>query len=215
MSLGRPSSWPTADHVIAHRFIAVDGIQALDHLAQVHYQPNLDHPWCHRLPEIRGMKPADWAYRQRVFEENEERAAVMRLYAGFEGLVRRDGLWRGTQPTAAFHTHFMVIARKHLQSLRTGKGFVSIGKWLGCWGESWKTSPGQGDATTPQSLGQVFTLERNPLMHNDHAIAPPLSRVQQQLDQAYASFRAHANDFGDCDAALPSRTPTTASTSAR
>ncbi len=89
MSLGSPIAWPTATPILEHRLIAMDGVRALDHLAQVHYQPNLNHPWVSRLPEIRGLKPADWAQQQRAFEENEERAAVMRLYAAFEGLVRR------------------------------------------------------------------------------------------------------------------------------
>lgn len=199
MSVGSPTAWPTATPILEHRLIATDGVHSLDHLAQVHYQPSLNHPWVARLPEIRGLKPADWAQQLRAFEENEERAAVMRLYAAFEGLVRRDGIWRGTQPTAAFHSEFVGRASQHKQSLQTGKGFVSIRDWLDCWTRSWAKNPGVGDATTPQFVMQAFSSERNPMMHNDHAIAPPISRVHQQLDQAFVNFRTLALDFGDCD----------------
>ena len=199
MSLGSPIAWPTATPILEHRLLAMDGVRALDHLAQVHYQPNLNHPWVSRLPEIRGLKPADWAQQQRAFAENEERAAVMRLYAAFEGLVRRDGIWRGTQPTAAFHSNFAGRAYQHKQSLQTGKNFVRIGDWLECWKSSWKVTPDAGDATTPQSLMDAFSSERNPMMHNDRAITPPITRVQQQLDRAYLNFRKLAFDFGDCD----------------
>lgn len=77
MSLGSPMAWPTATPILEHRLLAMDGVRALDHLAQVHYHPNLNHPWVARLPEIRGLKPAEWAQQQRAFEENEERAAVI------------------------------------------------------------------------------------------------------------------------------------------
>jgi hypothetical protein len=180
--------------------LALDGLAALDHLARESVVNGLinDHALRNRIGLIRGMRPLDWEQQRRNQEEYEERAAVMQLYAAFESLLRRDAQWRGVWTIAHFHSMF------NANAIRAQKGsFVRLSEWLGCWRAAVKTlDPHLAKTRYNPILHQLkatFRQDRNPLMHNDRAINPPLVRVTQQLTAAYSVLHELTDDFGACD----------------
>lgn len=188
--------WNAGDEIVARFMLALDGLTALDHLAR-HPPAHLDEADLRaRIAMIRGLRPLDWDRQRRDQEEHEERAAVMQLYTAFEGLLRRDALWRGFEPAARFHHAFSANAIK----ARDG-AFVRFPEWLVCWRTALKAvqAPQPQFARTLSQLKTIFVHERNSLMHTDRTPCPPLMRVRQQLGTAYCTLRRFADDFGVCD----------------
>lgn len=189
--------WGPGDGIAARFDLALQGLSTLDYFVRHSINGVSDAVLPNRLSGLRGMPLTDWELQRRGQEEYEERAAVMQMYAAFEGALRRDAEWRGFEPVAHFHEQFKATA----QRVRDQK-FVRLSQWLNCWRAAIATA-----AVTPSVqiaalnlLQTSFSNERNPLMHTDRAPFPPLGRVQQQLTTAYASLRELANDFGACDA---------------
>ena len=175
------------DAIIEHYAMALDALDALHWTAQSHAHPTGSTSWVARVAEIRLLFPAEWVEIRRFFEENEERMGVMRLYAAFEARIKRDGNWRALTPTACFHDEF--------SDLRGDKAFVSVRAYLNRWQAVWPKDPQHPHAGLIDALHTLFTDERNPLMHDDQSLVPPIQRVQSQLAQAIHAFIAIAPDF--------------------
>lgn len=191
------SVWEPGDAIAARFDLSLNGLSALDHLVRQSISDINDAVLPSHIGGLRGMRPADWEAQRRNQEEYEERAAVMQLYAVFEGMLRRDAEWRGLEPTAHFHEQFSALALKISQ-----QKFVRLWEWLACWRAVTETMAGSSSAhiATLSQLKTSFADDRNPLMHTDRALVPPLARVQQQLAAAYSSLCELAVDFGVCDA---------------
>lgn len=189
--------WKAADLIVKHFSLAMDGLATLDFLArQPAHNPVA---WDGRIREIRLMTHQEWDDCKRLFAENEERAAVMRLFVCFEGLLRRDGAWRGSVPAAMYHANFVQTATKALSALQHGKGFVTVHHWLNCWSAVDKSIAEHPLTKTMRVLSNVFSSARNPLMHDDRSPSPPLIRIKTQLETAARAIRSVAHDFpGPC-----------------
>ncbi|WP_022654496.1 hypothetical protein [Aquaspirillum serpens] len=183
------SAWNSGADIAARFELALHGLSALDLLVRqsIHSvsHTTLQNP----LHGLHGMSSLEWEVERRSQEEYEERAAVMQLYAAFEGLLRRDAEWRGLQPTACFHQQFSSMAQK----VRKGK-FVRLSEWLNCWQATRAVQ-----VAVLNQLETTFRQDRNPLMHTNQVIVPPLLRVRQQLINAYSNLSQVADDFGTCD----------------
>lgn len=189
--------WELGDGIAARFDLALQGLAALDYFVRQSISGVSDAVLPNRLGGLRGMPLTDWDMQRRSQEEYEERAAVMQMYAAFEGALRRDAEWRGFEPAACFHAQFRATA----QRVRDQK-FVRLSQWLDCWRAAIATAAvtSSGQIAALNLLQTSFSDERNPLMHTDRAPFPPLGRVQQQLKTAYVSLRELTNDFGACDA---------------
>ncbi len=175
--------------IIEHFVLTLDALNALRWAAQNQPSSNITASLAERIAEIRLLFPDEWSELRGAYEENQERMGVTRLYAAFEGLLKRDGHWRATTPTANFHQKF--------SSLPLQKTFIGVRDYLNCWRGIWPTDAHHPHVGQIDVLNDLFTHERNPLMHDDQSLVPPLRRVQSQLDQAVQAFRALAPDFAD------------------
>ena len=86
----------------------------------------------------------------------------MRLFAAFEGLIRRDGLWRGSQPTGACHTDFARLASQQRRVLQTGKRHIPIQRWLDAWEQAGKRLSGGADRRDRLSAASLFERAQPP-----------------------------------------------------
>ena len=156
--------------IIEHFALALDAFDSLRWAAQNQPSPNSTASWAERMAEIRLLFPDEWSDLRRAYEEDQERMGVMRLYAAFEGLLKRDGHWRATTPTANFHQKF--------SSLPLQRTFIGVRAYLNCWRGIWPTDTHHPHVGQIDVLNDLFTHERNPLMHDDQSLVPPLRRVQ-------------------------------------
>lgn len=187
------SVWGVGDNIAAHFDLALQGLSALDHFVRHSICSVSNAAAQNGFGDLRGMTLTEWEIQRRGQVEYEERAAVMKLYAAFEGLLRRDAAWRGLESAAHLHNQFNRTAQKVIN----GK-FVRLSEWLNCW-QAMQLPPVQ--VAVLNQLEITFRNDRNPLMHTDRAIFPPFVRVHQQMIQAcLCLFTIVNNDFGACDA---------------
>lgn len=142
-------------------------------------------------PEVRKLVylcGKDWDDAAELLKDASERQAVMHLFACFERIIRVDGQLRGNGDVHLHHAHFV-------KSASAAPSFVRIDRWLQCWVNAAVAAKQQTSLIALRQLKQQFKDERNPLMHNDQAVLPPLSLVARNLHASLILVQHLASDF--------------------
>ncbi len=186
-------AWAAGEAIVEHFSFAMDNLAALDFMVRFNFAANENVG--NRLREIRLLTPAQWAEQQQTYEDNEERAAVMRLFAAFEGLIRRDGLWRGSTPNALHHVHFRRLTSTVAHGTRFRVRHVPFNRWLKCWTIVARLQNCLKLDANISMLNSIYTTDRNPLMHCDRNQCPPLARINSQICSTIQSILNCTSDF--------------------
>jgi len=181
--------WQVPFQIEEHYFFAVSSVKNLKNInnENVMTAVSYDNDLLFLYDKVRFMTFPEMDVFIRKFESDEERGCIMRLFAAFEGLIKYDGLWRGVDVLANFHGEFNKTASKN--------GFITIKDWLNCWERVANFLHQNELKNIILKLKDIYTNERNPLMHSNRAICPPLKRIKDELTEATDKILEIAPDF--------------------
>ncbi len=185
-------NWQVPSQIQEHYFFAVSSVKIIKNINYENVMTAVsdDNDLLFLYDKARFMTFAEMDDFIRKFESDEERGCIMRLFAAFEGLINYDGLWRGRDNSAKFHSQFKKTAQT------AHKGFIKIKDWLNCWDKAANSLNHNNKLkNTISDLKEIYFTERNSLMHNDRTICPPLERIKDKFTDAVDKIISIAPDF--------------------
>lgn len=183
--------FPQLDEVELWHHSVLNGLDALQSLAsaQVAIPHALDQELAAQIHEIRAFTFQEWLGWRAERVEHQELFATIALFASFEGMVKRDFVWRATELQALHHYSFS----QYLPMKQDG--FVPLARILACW----KAIAVGGKDTQLEKLIEKLQLayqdERNALAHGNNITVTPFPKLYTDLVAAKLAFRSAVPDF--------------------